>query len=84
MLSHLPVCDLLLLRIRYAWPVNNSAYCNVVAGIALSFAAEAADILGYEGDVYSDFVEKANAITIPFEQSVPGAEVVMHFTVCLA
>lgn len=58
--------------LRYAYPVNNSAYTNVVAGIALNFAAEAAALLGYKGSVYEDFSTKAAQLVVPFSQQVPG------------
>ena len=57
---------------EYAWPVNNSAYVNVVAGISLNFAAEAARVLGFTGPVYADFEAKAKNIVVPFSKTVPG------------
>ena len=35
---------------EYAFPVNNSAYTNAAAAIALNFATEAAGVLGKRAD----------------------------------
>jgi len=56
---------------EYAYPVNNSAYTNAVTSIALNFAAEAATELGYTGDIYSSFVQKAEGLVLPFAGQVP-------------
>ena len=56
---------------EYAYPVDDSAYVNAVARIALSFAAEAAAVLGYEGAVYDDFAAKAAGIVNLVVQDVP-------------
>jgi len=50
---------------EYSWPVDNSAYTNAVAQIALRFAVEAANELGYSGHVYDDFLYKANGLGLP-------------------
>eukprot|EP00937_MAST-01D_sp_MAST-1D-sp2_P004018 g4018.t1 len=54
---------------EFAWPVDNSAYTNAVAAIALSFAAEAAAVLGLS--VPAEFAAKAAAINIEIDDAVP-------------
>jgi trehalose/maltose hydrolase-like predicted phosphorylase len=56
---------------EYAYPVNNSAYTNAVASIAMSFAAEAASVLGYSGPAYADYVTKSRGLKILIDQDVP-------------
>jgi len=44
---------------EYNWPVNNSAYCNVVAQKSLQFAIQAAQLLGNSyPSVWDDIVNK--------------------------
>jgi protein-glucosylgalactosylhydroxylysine glucosidase len=63
---------------EFAYPVNNSGYTNRQARVTLSFAAEAAAILGYTADpppagsVYADFAQKGKGLAIPFADTVPG------------
>jgi trehalose/maltose hydrolase-like predicted phosphorylase len=57
---------------EYSFPVLNSAYTNYVAKVALSFAAFAAEELGYTGEVYTSFAEQAEGIYIPMSSDVPG------------
>jgi hypothetical protein len=55
---------------EYNWPVNNSAYTNAVARIALEFAAEAAARVGAAPDPLWRAV--AAGLPIPYAASVPG------------
>ena len=55
---------------EYNWPVNNSAYTNAIAKIALHFATEAAEAVGQTADPLWSKV--ANGLSIPFSKSVPG------------
>ena len=51
---------------EYAYPVNNSAYTNTVASIALAAAVEFAPLVGFT--VPEDWAQKAkqlNAVTAP-------------------
>ena len=45
-----PLVNLVMGPDEYAWPVNNSAYTNAVAAIALDFATEAAGVLWQQAD----------------------------------
>jgi len=56
---------------EYSWPVDNSGYTNAVAQIALKFAWEAASEFGYRGQVYDDFLYKANGLGLPFWSGSP-------------
>ena len=50
---------------EYHYPVNNSVYTNVLAGINLRFAREAANVLGREvPEVWTTIAEK---MFIPFD-----------------
>jgi hypothetical protein len=57
---------------EYAYPVDDSAYTNAVAAIALSFAAEAAAELGHApAPCYDDFRRKAAGLVILVDDAVP-------------
>ena len=58
---------------EYAYPVNNSAYTNTVAKLALAFAVEAASVLGVSADYPTvDWQQKSVGLFVPFEPTVPG------------
>jgi trehalose/maltose hydrolase-like predicted phosphorylase len=49
---------------EYAFPVNNSAYTNAAAAIALNFATEAAGVLGKHADPTWATVAEGLALTV--------------------
>ena len=49
---------------EYAFPVNNSAYTNAAAAIALNFATEAAGVLGKHPDPTWATVAEGLALTV--------------------
>eukprot|EP00729_Bicosta_minor_P024818 gene24818-10961_t len=55
---------------EYSWPVNNSVYTNNVVRTTLTFASEAAKVLGFE--VPEKWAEIVAGIVIPFAETVPG------------
>jgi hypothetical protein len=57
---------------EYGFPVKNSAYTNAVARLALEFAADAAEELGYTGGIYERFKKKARGLYEPSASQVPG------------
>ncbi len=56
---------------EYNWPVNNSAYTNAIARIALEFAVEAAmQVTGTAGDPL--WATVAAGLPVPLSPTVPG------------
>lgn len=64
--------DLVIPPDEYADNVNNSAYTNSVAKIALNAAAAAAVILGKPPSVWQPWLDASAALSVPFNASVPG------------
>mmetsp|Transcript_113316 Transcript_113316/g.225683 ORF Transcript_113316/g.225683 Transcript_113316/m.225683 type:complete len:1175 (-) Transcript_113316:84-3608(-) len=57
---------------EYHWPVNNSAYSNAIARVALEFAAEAANEVRTTGSKYKDFINQARGLPVLVAPEVPG------------